>query len=65
MKVRTARFGLVMTESERRALDLMAQEDGDASQAAILRRLIVSEAKRRGLWPPTATLPASAQGGER
>ena len=50
--MRTVRFGLLMGERERLALELLARTEGEFSRAAIIRRLIREEAKRRGLIPP-------------
>jgi len=47
-------FRLVMTPLEKSALEALAEHD-DGSQAAIVRRLVRSEAERRGLWPMPAT----------
>ncbi len=49
--VKTERFGLVLTERERSALREIAAADGVDTQAAVLRRLIRQEARRRGMWP--------------
>lgn len=43
-------FRLMMTPTEKATLEALAEHD-DGSQAAIIRRLLRSEAERRGLWP--------------
>lgn len=44
-------FGLVMDTTERAALQELAELDG-LSQAAVVRKLVRSAARDRGLWPP-------------
>ena len=41
---------MVLSTRERQALQQLAQAE-TLSAAAVLRRLIIREAKRRGLWP--------------
>ena len=48
--MRSVRFGLVLTEAEKRALVRLAEAEGGRSRAAVVRRLIRREAHRRGLW---------------
>jgi hypothetical protein len=48
---KSERFGLVLTETEKRALDKLAEIEGGLSLAATLRRLISRSAEKRGLWP--------------
>ena len=55
--LRTEEFGLVMSSVEKQALKHLAEVEGGLSQAALLRRLIRQEARKRGLWPE-----AQAQG---
>ena len=45
------RFGLVLTPEERTAVQRLADAEGGLSVAAVLRRWIRQEAKRRGVWP--------------
>ena len=47
---RDRRFPVVLSKRERQALQQLAQAEA-LSGAAVLRRLIIREAKRRGLWP--------------
>lgn len=49
--MRRERFGLVLLDSEKRALERLAEAEGGLSQAALLRRLVRKAAKERGLWP--------------
>ena len=50
MTKRSARFCLVLTPSERSALEQIAEADGGLSYAAAVRRLIRQAARERGLW---------------
>jgi hypothetical protein len=52
--MRSERFGLILSEHEKEALARLAEADGGLSAAALVRRLVRQEAKRRGLWPPVA-----------
>jgi hypothetical protein len=52
---RSARFCLVLTPSERSALEQIAEADGGLSYAAAVRRLIRQAARERGLWSTVAT----------
>ena len=47
---RERRFPVVLSKRERQALQQLAQAEA-LSAATVLRRLIIREAKRRGLWP--------------
>ena len=47
---RDRRFPVVLSKRERQALQQLAQAAA-LSTAAVLRRLIIREAKRQGLWP--------------
>jgi hypothetical protein len=47
---RDRRFPVVLSRCERQALQQIAHDEA-LSAAAVLRRLIIREAKRRGLWP--------------
>jgi hypothetical protein len=47
---RDRRFPVVLSKRERQALQQLAQAEA-LSAAAVLRRLLIREAKRRGLWP--------------
>jgi hypothetical protein len=47
---RDRRFPVVLSKRERQALRQLAQAEA-LSGAAVLRRLIIREAKRQGLWP--------------
>lgn len=44
-------FGLALSPTEREAIRKLAQLEGGLSQAAVVRRLIVLEARRRGVLP--------------
>ena len=46
---RDRRFPVVLSKRERQALQQIAQDEA-LSAAALLRRLIIREAKRRGVW---------------
>ena len=48
---RDRRFPVVLSKRERQALQRLAQAEA-LSAAAVLRRLIIREAKRQDLWPP-------------
>jgi hypothetical protein len=63
--MRSERFGLILSEREKEALARLAEADGGLSAAALVRRLVRQEARRRGLWPATTGQPTPAQGGER
>jgi len=54
-------FRLVMTGAEKAILSTLAERE-DRSQAAILRRLLRSEAEKRGLWPGTTRLEMPGAG---
>jgi hypothetical protein len=59
---RDQRFPVVLSKREWQALHQLAQAEA-LSAAAVLRRLIIREAKRRGLWPGVrgeAVLPPEA-----
>ena len=68
---RDRRFPVVLSKRERQALQQLAQAEA-LSAAAVLRRLIIREAKRRGLWPgargesvlPSPETVATAQSNE-
>jgi hypothetical protein len=47
---RNRRFPVVLSKRERQALQQIAQDEA-LSAAAVMRRLIIHEARRRGLWP--------------
>ncbi len=49
---RTERLSVTVLPEHKAALEHIAEQE-DTSAAAIMRRLIRSEATRRGLWPPT------------
>ena len=51
MGARTRRFMVSMTPAERLALGRLAEVEGGLSKAALVRRLIRSAARARGLWP--------------
>lgn len=59
--MRRARFGLILTDSEKRALERLAEAEGGLSQAALLRRLVHREAKERGLWPSPEQIRAKGE----
>ncbi len=50
---------LAASPTDKALLIAIANEDGDTSQSAIVRRLIRQEAKRRGITIPTATTEVS------
>lgn len=47
---RDRRFPVVLSMRERRILDRIAKDEA-LSAASVVRRLIIREAKKRGLWP--------------
>ncbi len=47
---RDQRFPVVLSKHERQALQQIAQDEA-LSAAAVMRRFIIHEARRRGLWP--------------
>ena len=47
---RDRRFPVVLSIGERRILDRIAKDEA-LSAASVVRRLIIREARRRGLWP--------------
>ena len=47
---RDKRFPVILSRTERRALDSLARDEA-LSAASVVRRLIIREAKERGLWP--------------
>lgn len=49
---KTERLSVTVLPEHKAALEHIAEQE-DTSAAAIMRRLIRSEATRRGLWPPT------------
>ena len=49
---RDRRLPVVLSKRERQALQQIAQDEA-LSAAAVLRRFIIHEARRRGLWPAT------------
>jgi len=49
---RTIRFGLLLNTAEKQALTRLAETEGGLSQGAMLRNLIRTEARKRGLLPP-------------
>jgi hypothetical protein len=57
-------FRLVMNQSERIALQQLAETEG-MSQAAIVRRLVRIEATRTGIWPPPSAPKVRASDGVR
>lgn len=56
--VETVRF--MATPSDRALLEEIAQQDGDASMSATIRKLIRVEAARRGIQVPTETTEPDA-----
>lgn len=48
---KSERLGLVLSSEEKEAARRLAEAEGGLSQAALLRRLIRSEAVRCGIWP--------------
>jgi hypothetical protein len=49
---RTERFGLVLSDTEKRVLCRLAESQGGLSQAAMLRHLLLQAARQNGLLPP-------------
>ena len=49
---RSIRFGLLLNSVEKQALAQLAEAEGGLSQGAMVRNLIRTEARRRGLWLP-------------
>ena len=49
---KSERFGLVLSATEKEALERLAEVEGGLSYAATLRRLVRKAAQRYGLWPP-------------
>jgi hypothetical protein len=47
------RISIQVLPEHKAAAERLAQREGE-SVSVLVRRLIVSEAKRRGLWPPVA-----------
>lgn len=47
---KSERFGLMMTPTEKQAVQRLAEAEGGLTQAALIRRLIRAEAQRRGVW---------------
>jgi hypothetical protein len=47
---KTERFGLIITPAEKVAVQRLAEAEGGLTQAALIRRLIRTEAQRRGVW---------------
>jgi hypothetical protein len=60
VRMRTVRFGLLLSEREREALARLTEAEGELSKSVVVRRLIRREAKRRGLLLPVDQ-PAPAQ----
>jgi hypothetical protein len=60
---RQQRFPIVMSEAERRVLDKLANDEM-LSAASVVRRLIIREAKERGLWPLDGQPNEEAQAGQ-
>ena len=50
------RLNIVLSPKHRQALELIATDDID-SMSAVVRGLIVKEARARGLWPPPEGSP--------
>lgn len=48
---KTERLGLALSPEEKSVLEHLAEMEGGLSQAALVRRLIRAEARKRGLWP--------------
>ena len=63
--MRRQRFPVMLSMEERRALQILACEEG-LSGSAVVRRLIRREAQQRGLWPPADQqhTPTTSQGEE-
>lgn len=55
------RLGLVLTSTEKAALQKLAAAEGGLSQSATVRRLVRVEAERRGLWPSVQEHATPAQ----
>ena len=50
--LRTERFGLVLSPTEKEAVIRLAELEGGLSRAALVRSLIRRAASEQGLWPP-------------
>jgi len=61
--MRKERFGLVLSEGEKTAIQRLAEIEGGLSRAALVRRLIRQAAKERGLWPLEPAQPREARHG--
>ena len=61
--MRKERFGLVLSEGEKTAIQRLAEIEGELSRAALVRRLIRQAAKERGLWPLEPAQPREARHG--
>ena len=61
---RDRRLPIVMSDEERQALKLLAHSDG-LSAAGVLRRLLLMEARLRGVWPPGSENSQESQEVER
>ena len=48
--MREKRISLVMLDSDKQALERLAEAEGGLSQAPLLRRLVRNEAKKGRLW---------------
>jgi len=46
---RDERFSVTLSKAERQALEALAQDDA-SSRTSVVRRLLIKEAKRRGIW---------------
>jgi len=62
--LKTERLSVKATPQQKAAVEALARMDGE-TVALTIRRLIVSEARQRGLWPPhgQAQRQAEATGG--
>ena len=58
---RAIRFGLLLSRDEKQTLIRLAESEGGLSRGAMVRNLIRTEARRRGLWPPDDSTQTSAE----
>ena len=58
---RAIRFGLLLSRDEKQTLIRLAESEGGLSRGAMVRHLILAEARRRGLWPPGDSIQTDAE----
>lgn len=57
----TESIRFVATKEDKQILSTIAKQDGQASMSAVIRRLIQSEAKQRGIIPASQPDPITSQ----